>query len=403
VFGVSQGIETAHATNVTNAGRIKGQVDGLFEGGSGNYKISNSATGVIEGGDRGIFITSFGTHTISNAGLIRGVNDFGIQASFGVEKVINFGEILGDVSLGGGDDVFTNFKKFGTVIKNGTINNTIDLGDGNDRFFGSAHREEVSDNDGSDHVKLGGGADFYIANGATGSDGTDVIDAGRGSDSYDASTATSDVLINLGTVDQILIAAYTAQGDDISGGLVQKDTITGFEEAVGGAGNDHIYGSKAANTLLGLDGIDTLVGLGGNDSLSGGDGADLLLGGGGKDTLRGGDVTGADGDLDLFTFSALSDSTVAKAGRDLISDFEDGVDKINLIPIDAVSGPGNDAFSFIGTNVAFTGNAGDLRVMQNASGAVIQGDVNGDGKADFAIDVADPNHLIAWSGADFHL
>src|SRR4029078_728254 len=118
------------------------------------------------------------------------------------------------------------------------------------------------------------------------------------------------------------------------------------------AGNDHIYGSKAANTLLGLDGIDTLVGLGGNDSLSGGDGTDLLLGGGGKDTLRGGDVTGADGDLDLFTFSALSDSTVAKAGRDLISDFEDGVDKINLIPIDAVSGPGNDAFSFIGTKVA---------------------------------------------------
>jgi len=49
VFGVSQGIETAHATNVTNAGRIKGQVDGLFEGGSGNYKISNSATGELSG------------------------------------------------------------------------------------------------------------------------------------------------------------------------------------------------------------------------------------------------------------------------------------------------------------------------------------------------------------------
>ena len=116
----------------------------------------------------------------------------------------------------------------------------------------------------------------------------------------------------------------------------------------------------------------------------------MLSGGGGKDTLRGGDVTGADGDLDLFTYLALSDSTVAKAGRDLISDFEDGVDKINLIPIDAISGSGNDAFFFIGTNVAFSGKAGDLRVMQNASGAVIQGDVNGDGKADFAIDVATP-------------
>jgi serralysin len=126
----------------------------------------------------------------------------------------------------------------------------------------------------------------------------------------------------------------------------------------------------------------------------------LLIGGKGRDTLLGG---GTDGDLDLFVFSALSDSTVTKAGRDVISDYEDGVDKIDLIPIDAISGPGNNAFSFIGTNVAFTGNAGDLRVMQNASGAIIQGDVNGDKKADFAIDVLDPNHAIVWSSADFDL
>jgi hypothetical protein len=41
--------------------------------------------------------------------------------------------------------------------------------------------------------------------------------------------------------------------------------------------------------------------------------------------------------------------------------------------------------------------------MQNASGAVVQGDVNGDGKADFAIDVEDPNHLITWGSTDFNL
>lgn len=42
-------------------------------------------------------------------------------------------------------------------------------------------------------------------------------------------------------------------------------------------------------------------------------------------------------------------------------------------------------------------------MMENASGAVIQGDVNGDGKADFAIDVADQNHTINWSSADIVL
>ena len=166
MFGVSQGIETAHATNVTNAGTIRGQVDGLFEGGSGNYKISNSATGVIEGGDRGIFITSFGTHTINNAGRIEG-SIAAITASFGVEKVTNWGVLAGDVSLGGGDDVFTNFEKVGTVIKNGSIDSTltIDLADGNDKFFEGNHAEQVKDGNGSDTVKFGGGSDFYDATG----------------------------------------------------------------------------------------------------------------------------------------------------------------------------------------------------------------------------------------------
>jgi len=404
VFGVSQGIEAAHATNVTNAGTIRGEVNGVFEGGSGNFKISNSATGVIQGTDRGIFITNFGTHTITNAGLISASNDFAIQASFGVEKVVNWGTIIGDVSLGGGDDVFTNFKKVGTHIKNGTFSGlTIDLGDGNDIFAGGAHREEVQDGNGSDTVKLGGGTDFYVATGATGSDGTDIINAGQGIDSYDAGDATNDVDINLDSVGHLGVTANTAKGTDISGGLVLKDSIFGFEAAAGGAGDDLIYGNKTANSLLGLEGIDTLFGLGGNDFLSGGDQSDLLIGGNGKDTLSNSGTGGPDGDLDLFVYLALSDSTVAKAGRDLISDFEDGVDKIDLLNLDAISGGSNDTFSFIGTNVAFSGAAGELRVMQNASGAVVQGDVNGDGKADFAIDVQDPNHLITWSSADFAL
>ena len=110
VFGASNGIEASHATHVTNAGTIQGGSTGLFEGGSGNFTISNAASGKIDGSDRGIFITNAGNHTINNAGNIFG-SDFGIQSSLGVENVTNWGFIFGKISLGAGNDTFTDFKK----------------------------------------------------------------------------------------------------------------------------------------------------------------------------------------------------------------------------------------------------------------------------------------------------
>ena len=39
-------------------------------------------------------------------------------------------------------------------------------------------------------------------------------------------------------------------------------------------------------------------------------------------------------------------------------------------------------------------NAGELRAYWTASGQVIEGDVNGDGVADFSIKITDSDHLI---------
>ncbi len=86
-----------------------------------------------------------------------------------------------------------------------------------------------------------------------------------------------------------------ARGQVFNALMVNGDTRSLIENAIGGAGNDSITGNQAGNWLEGRNGNDTLSGLAGNDLLEGGSGDDWLLGGLNEDTLRGGE--GAD-DLD---------------------------------------------------------------------------------------------------------
>jgi Ca2+-binding RTX toxin-like protein len=129
--------------------------------------------------------------------------------------------------------------------------------------------------------------------------------------------------------------------------------------------------------------------------LTGGSGADVLIGGAGSDLLAGGAGN------DLFVYQATSDSAVA--ARDLIKDFTQGADKINLSGIDAVaSALGDQAFNFIGTaEFSGTGSAGQLRYVYDAATnrTTIYGDVDGGG-ADFAIDL---DGQFVLGGSDFIL
>lgn len=140
------------------------------------------------------------------------------------------------------------------------------------------------------------------------------------------------------------------------------------------SGNDTINGTRYDDRLEGRGGDDVLKGEAANDVLYGGIGADDLYGGTGKD---------------VFKFKALGDSKVAASGCDTIFDFSTMQDKIHLGAIDANTKlAGNQAFSFIDTK-DFSGKAGELRYVEKASDTYIYGDVNGDGKADFAIHLDD--------------
>lgn len=153
---------------------------------------------------------------------------------------------------------------------------------------------------------------------------------------------------------------------------------TSAASAGGGSSGGAVTPPVAGLTLTGTAGADTLVGGAGDDILSGLKGNDRLQGNGGADVLRGG------GGADTFVYKLASDSTLAST--DLISKFTQGVDKIDLSAIDAVTGGNDNAFAWIGSG-AFTGAAGQLRIASVADDILLQGDVNGDGVADLAIRV----------------
>jgi Ca2+-binding RTX toxin-like protein len=168
-------------------------------------------------------------------------------------------------------------------------------------------------------------------------------------------------------------------------------------EIILGFGNDLYDGRKGHlnGNLRDLGGNDRIYGGTENNTFNGGVGRDQLWGGGGADTLIGG------ADADRFIFKALSDSTTSTRGRDAIVDFTHSVDRIDLGSIDANSrAKGDQAFHFIGAQ-DFHDRAGELHFVRTSAGdTMIQGDVNGDGKADFAIRLV--GHISLNSG-DFML
>lgn len=130
-----------------------------------------------------------------------------------------------------------------------------------------------------------------------------------------------------------------------------------------------LVGTERPDTITGGNDGELLVGLPGDDRLTGAGGKDIQVGGKGADT---------------FVIEAVGDSAAGAANRDVISDFQGRKgDRIDLSGIDADSNlEGQQAFRFIRTK-PFSGQAGELRYRAG----LLQGDVNGDRKADLELEL----------------
>lgn len=279
----------------------------------------------------------------------------------------------GDITDGNGNTAsFDDVENF--VITTGSAGSDLTTGDGDDTLIGGSGADVFRSAGGLDHLNGNSGNDTLIG----GAD-VDILDGGAGNDT----AIYSD--------DHLSIAVILNRSHNASVKIdgTKEDTIRNIENVVAGRSADTLTGDALANRLTGN---------GGNDALNGSAGNDILIGGAGKDALSGG------AGHDIFVFVVASDSVGAR--RDTIEDFSNAQkDAIDLSAIDARSSTKADnIFHFLTAEGAAFRHADDLHWLYKGSGTHqttwVEGDVDGDRRADFTIML---DGHIALTAASFDL
>lgn len=212
--------------------------------------------------------------TATNYGdlIAAGINDDRVDAGLGNDQVWG-GSGHDTIQGGGGND----------TLYGGTSNDVLGGGDGADLIYGDQGNDVIYGDAGNDTIQGSAGDDTII-----GADDNDRIGGGEGNDSLRGDRGDDRL--------------WGDEGEDTIQGGAGRDTVSG------GVGNDRIGGGDGDDRLLGNDGNDLIYGDGGSDRIFGDKGNDTLSGGAGND---------------VFVFRSGD-------GNDVISDFKNGDNKIDL-------------------------------------------------------------------------
>lgn len=177
--------------------------------------------------------------------------------------------------------------------------------DHDDRLYGDGGANSFRGLQGDDIIHGGEGADTLLGN-----TGNDLLQGGAGSDFLDGGAGNDTATYRDSKVGVYVHLSSPTQGGHGLRGDAHFDKLESIENLTGSYHGDHLRGDNADNRLEGLFGADTLDGFAGDDTLVGAQGDDTLTGGEGADA---------------FVFY-----TGSHTGEDVITDYEEGVDRIEI-------------------------------------------------------------------------
>jgi len=322
----------------------------------GNYISFNDDGGTGYNSQISFTATTTAVYFLSTGSYNNGTGTYTLSASvIASSGLFSQGDDVVTLSAGGG--VFNGLG--GDDIVSGTVfGETIYGGSGDDMLFGYGGNDFLFGGLGNDIIVGGSAADQL-----DGGEGIDWLYGLAGDDIIYAGAGFVDVVIGGDGNDTV----YGQDGIDYIFGNAGNDVLyggNGVDIFFAGADSDTIYGEADTDWLFGGAGDDNLYGGANPDLLFGDAGADRIDAGIGNDWIWGGASDGlGDGAADTFVFGA-------NWGVDVIYDFENGIDKIDLSASGATSfadvsvGQIAGGFTWIayGADVIYLWGAGNVNV-----------------------------------------
>jgi len=391
-----------------------GKGDDIFKAG-----IYNTTTNLLEDGDDGADVIDGGTDSETNGDTV----DYSVISKSINVTLADDADTDATVNITDYDnDTIRNIEnitgsKVDDIISGNKEDNTLKGDAGDDTLYGAGGDDVL---DGGDHT-LGDTADYTLANtaitvdmsntawevsddgdsgkdnlidieriiGSTNNDimsgstssassdtfyggaGSDTISGGLGADElkgYGLSTGTDSDLDTVsysyvGSADEVTVDLSTGTGVvTVGADISDSDTLSGFENVIGGAGADNITGSDVANIIQGGDSNDTITGGLGADNLQGEAGQDTFIATSANDGI---DAIDGGADKDTVDYSALGASnnitslTLAETGNTATIAITGG-DADTLTSIENVIGTqGSDTIVGNSQSNILKGGAGD--------------------------------------------